>query len=66
MDDMVTGLEAHERECAVRYKHIEERLVDGSEKFNQIQSSIAGLYALIITGGLAILGVLSTLAFSLV
>ena len=31
-------LEAHERECAVRYKNIEERLDRGTERMNRIET----------------------------
>ena len=36
-------LEAHERECAVRYKNIEERLDRGTERMNRIEMSVYAL-----------------------
>ena len=32
--DSISRLEAHERECAIRYKNIEERLEKGHHRFN--------------------------------
>tara|TARA_B100000131_G_scaffold305922_1_gene332419 strand:+ start:981 stop:1163 length:183 start_codon:yes stop_codon:yes gene_type:complete len=39
MDD----LETHERECALRFKSIEERLERGSARMDRIESSINNL-----------------------
>tara|TARA_R110000803_G_scaffold35164_1_gene76251 strand:+ start:2158 stop:2340 length:183 start_codon:yes stop_codon:yes gene_type:complete len=41
-------LEAHERECAVRMKSIEQRLDDGSERFKKSEMMLWGMYPLII------------------
>ena len=45
-------LEAHERECAIRYENIEKRLDKGDAKFDAMDAKftkyILGLYALII------------------
>ena len=30
-------LEAHERECAIRYEYIEKRLNEGSAKFKRLE-----------------------------
>ena len=40
-------LEAHERECAIRYEYIEKRLDEGSAKFNRLELILWGLYGLI-------------------
>ena len=40
----MNDLEAHERECAVRYKNIEERLDRGTERMNRIEMSVYALY----------------------
>ncbi len=40
-------LEAHERECAVRYEYIEKRLDEGSAKFKRLEFILWGLYGLI-------------------
>jgi len=45
-------LNAHQRECAERYKRIEERLVDGQSKFVRIENMVWGLYILLITSTL--------------
>jgi len=37
-------LEAHEKECAVRYSNIEKRLEEGSKKFEKLERMIFGLY----------------------
>ena len=42
-------LEAHERECAIRYENIEKRLDAGSERFKRLENMIWGLYGLLIT-----------------
>ena len=41
------GLEAHERECAVRYEYIEKRLEEGGQKFRRIETMLWGLYGLV-------------------
>ena len=40
-------LEAHERECAIRYEYIEKRLDEGSAKFKRLELILWGLYCLI-------------------
>ena len=40
-------LEAHERECAIRYEYIEKRLDEGSAKFKRLELILWGLYDLI-------------------
>ena len=45
---IASELEAHERECAIRYENIEKRLETGSKKFVRFEQMIWGLYALII------------------
>ena len=37
-------LEAHEKECVVRYTNIEKRLEEGSKKFEKLERMIFGLY----------------------
>jgi hypothetical protein len=37
-------IEAHEKECAVRYANIEKRLDEGKEKFDRLEKLIFGLY----------------------
>jgi hypothetical protein len=38
-------IEAHERECTIRYENIERRLEEGSKRFNRLELMIWGLYA---------------------
>lgn len=47
--DTISKLEAHERECAIRYENIEKRLESGSKRFDKLEHLIYGIYALIIT-----------------
>ena len=39
-------VEAHERECAIRYENIEKRLDEGSAKFRRLEYIMWGLYGL--------------------
>lgn len=47
----ISRLEAHERECAIRYENIEKRLDKGDIKFDAMDTKftrlIVGLYVLI-------------------
>lgn len=47
----ISKLEAHERECAIRYENIEKRLDKGDKKFDAMDIKftrlIVGLYVLI-------------------
>lgn len=43
-NDSISRLEAHERECALRYKNIEDRLEKGHARFNKLEYMIWGLY----------------------
>ena len=47
----ISKLEAHERECAIRYENIEKRLDKGDKKFDAMDTKftrlIVGLYVLI-------------------
>lgn len=47
--DTISKLEAHERECAIRYENIEKRMDSGSKRFDKLENLIYGLYGLIIT-----------------
>jgi len=37
-------LKTHQRECALRYERIEERLSEGSDKFKKLEMMIWGVY----------------------
>jgi hypothetical protein len=39
-------LESHEKQCAIRYEHIEKRLEEGSVKFKRLEFILWGLYGL--------------------
>jgi hypothetical protein len=41
-------INAHERECALRYERIEERLADGSRRFDRLERMLWGVIILII------------------
>ena len=45
--EALINLEAHERECAVRYQNNEKRLDEGSLKFRRIEYILWGLYGLV-------------------
>ena len=40
----LSELKTHQRECALRYERIEERLQEGSEKFKKLEMMIWGVY----------------------
>lgn len=44
----IAQIEAHERECAVRYESIEKRLDSGSKRFDRLEMMIWGVYATVI------------------
>ena len=46
--DNISKLEAHERECAIRYQYIEKRLDEGSAKFKKLESLVWGVYPFIL------------------
>ncbi len=41
-------INTHERECALRYQRIEERLADGSRRFDRLERMLWGVIVLII------------------
>ena len=47
-DNTISKLEAHERECALRYKNIEDRLEKGHARFNKLDNMVWGLYGLLV------------------
>ena len=53
--DTISKLEAHERECAIRYENIEKRMESGSKRFDKLEHLIYGIYALIITSMFGVL-----------
>ena len=45
--EALAEIKAHERECAIRYEHIEKRLDEGSAKFKRLEMLIWGVYPFI-------------------
>ena len=46
--DALAELNAHERECTIRYEYIEKRLNEGSAKFKRLEMLLWGVYPFII------------------
>ena len=46
--ESLSKIEAHERECAIRYEYIEKRLDEGSAKFKRLETLIWGVYPFIV------------------
>ena len=44
----ITPLEAHEKECALRYENIEKRLNAGSKRFDKLESMLWAVYPFIL------------------
>ena len=44
----IAKIEAHERECAVRYEAIERRLESGTKRFDRLEMMIWGVYVTVI------------------
>ena len=51
-EQALNEVNAHERECALRYQRIEERLAEVSAKFKHLENLIYGLYGLIAAAAL--------------
>ena len=41
-------IEAHEKECAIRYEYIERRLEEGAQRFKRLEAIIWGVYPFIV------------------
>jgi len=46
--DALAKIETHERECALRFKNIEERLERGSQRMDRMEMSVWGVYPFIL------------------
>ena len=46
--EVAAELTAHERECALRYEHMQERLESGEKRFARLEAMIWGLYVILI------------------
>ena len=53
-------IETHEKECALRYESIKERLDSGSKRFDKLERMIWGIYPVMITSLIAIVGLVLT------
>ena len=47
-EEALQEINAHERECALRYERSEERLADGSRRFDRLERMLWGVIVLII------------------
>ena len=46
--DAFSEINAHQRECAIRYEYIEKRLDEGSQKFKKLEMLLWGVYPFMI------------------
>jgi hypothetical protein len=46
--EALSEINAHQRECAVRYENIEKRLDEGSAKFKRLEMLLWGVYPFMI------------------
>jgi|TARA_B110000438_G_C15756040_1_gene625145 hypothetical protein len=46
--DALAEIKTHEKECALRYKNIEERLDRGSQRMDRMEMSVWGVYPFIL------------------
>ena len=53
--DVLTRMEKHEAECAIRWKNVERQLEKGAEKMQRLENRIYGFNAILLTGIVAIL-----------
>ncbi len=44
----ISKLEAHEKECSMRYQNIEKRLADGAARFDRLENMMWGVYPFIV------------------
>ena len=47
-DEALQKIESHEKECALRFKAIEERLERGSVRMDRMEMSVWGVYPFIL------------------
>lgn len=47
--ETIVKLEAHEKECSIRYENIEKRLESGAKKFDRIEMILFSMYPFIIS-----------------
>ena len=49
-DKALQEINTHERECALRYERIEERLKEGSKRFDSIDAKLWSVLVLLVAG----------------
>tara|TARA_R110000787_G_scaffold73655_2_gene164189 strand:- start:444 stop:650 length:207 start_codon:yes stop_codon:yes gene_type:complete len=49
-DKALQEINTHERECALRYQRIEERLKEGSKRFDSIDAKLWSVLVLLVAG----------------
>jgi hypothetical protein len=64
--DLLSKIEKHEAECAIRYKNIEGILEERGSRLGKLENMMIGLYGVVISGGLAIFGAVVTVAVKLI
>tara|TARA_R100000388_G_scaffold78698_1_gene57427 strand:- start:834 stop:1022 length:189 start_codon:yes stop_codon:yes gene_type:complete len=47
-EQALNEVNAHEKQCAIRYEAIEKRLESGSKRFDRLESMIWGVYVTVI------------------
>jgi len=47
--DTIAKLEAHEKECSLRYENIERRLESGTKRFDRLELIMFSMYPFIIS-----------------
>jgi hypothetical protein len=47
-ESAISKIEAHEKECSIRYQNIEKRLEDGAARFDRLENMMWGVYPFII------------------
>jgi len=48
VNQAMTRIDSHEKECVIRYTNIEKRLDDGNKRFDKLEGLIWAIYPFII------------------
>jgi len=48
MENRSAALESHEKECAIRYENIEQRLATGAKRFDKLETMLWAVYPFIV------------------
>jgi|TARA_R100001163_G_C4969102_1_gene129737 hypothetical protein len=48
MENRGSALESHEKECAIRYENIEQRLAAGAKRFDKLETMLWAVYPFIV------------------